>query len=49
VFDVQANVQGRDLASAASAIDAVIAADRPDPAKATSVSLSGQVQTMRDS
>jgi multidrug efflux pump subunit AcrB len=49
VFDVQANVQGRDLASAASAIDTVIAADRPDPAKATSVSLSGQVQTMRDS
>ena len=49
VFDVQANVQGRDLASAASAIDAVIAADRPDPAKAISVSLSGQVETMRDS
>jgi multidrug efflux pump subunit AcrB len=49
VFDVQANVQGRDLASAASAIDEVIAADRPDPAKAISVTLSGQVQTMRDS
>ena len=31
VFDVQANVQGLDLASAASAIDSVIAADRPDP------------------
>ena len=49
VFDVQANVQGRDLASAASAIDTVIAADRPAPEKAISVSLSGQVQTMRDS
>jgi multidrug efflux pump subunit AcrB len=49
VFDVQANVQGLDLASAASAIDTVIAAHRPDPEKAISVSLSGQVQTMRDS
>jgi multidrug efflux pump subunit AcrB len=49
VFDVQANVQGLDLASAAAAIDTVIAADRPAPEKAISVSLSGQVQTMRDS
>lgn len=49
VFDVQANVQGRDLASAASEIEKVIAADRPPAAKAISVTLSGQVQTMRDS
>ncbi len=46
---MQANVQGRDLASAAADIDKVIAANRPDPAKAISVTLSGQVQTMRDS
>ena len=45
----QANVQGRDLASAASEIEKVIAADRPPAAKAISVTLSGQVQTMRDS
>jgi multidrug efflux pump subunit AcrB len=49
VFDVDANVQGRDLASAATAIDRVIAQDRPDPSKAISVTLSGQVDTMRDS
>jgi multidrug efflux pump subunit AcrB len=48
VFDVHANVQGTDLDSAAAAIDRVIAADRPDPAKAISVRLSGQVETMRD-
>ena len=49
VFDVDADVQGRDLYSAASDIDKVIAADRPDPAKAISVTLSGQVETMRES
>jgi multidrug efflux pump subunit AcrB len=49
VFDVNANVQGRDLASVAADIDKVIAADRPDPSKAISVVLSGQVETMRDS
>jgi len=48
VFDVQADVQGRDLDSAATAIDKVIAADRPDAAKAISVTLSGQVETMRE-
>ena len=31
------------------AIDKVIAADRPDPAKAITVTLSGQVETMRES
>jgi len=49
VFDVHADVQGRDLYSAASAIDKVIEANRPDPAKAISVKLSGQVETMRES
>jgi len=49
VFDVQADVQGRDLNSAADAIDKVMAADRPDPSKSITVTLSGQVETMRDS
>jgi multidrug efflux pump subunit AcrB len=49
VFDVDADVQGRDLYSAAQAIDQVIAADRPDASGATSVTLSGQVETMRES
>jgi multidrug efflux pump subunit AcrB len=49
VFDVDADVQGRDLASAAADIDKVIARDRPDAAKAITVTLSGQVETMRES
>jgi multidrug efflux pump subunit AcrB len=49
VYDVNADVQGRDLASAANAIDEVIAANRPDPSTSISVTLSGQVETMRDS
>ncbi|MHB8481527.1 MAG: efflux RND transporter permease subunit, partial [Nitrospiria bacterium] len=49
VFDVNADVQGRDLDSAAVDIDKVLAADRPDPSKAISVTLSGQVETMRES
>jgi multidrug efflux pump subunit AcrB len=49
VFDVDADVQGRDLNSAATDIDALLAADRPDPSKAMSVTLSGQIETMRDS
>jgi multidrug efflux pump subunit AcrB len=49
VFDVDADVQGRDLNSAAAAIDKVIAADRPDAKEAISVTLSGQVETMRES
>jgi multidrug efflux pump subunit AcrB len=49
VFDVDADVQGRDLASAAADIDRVIAQDQPDPARAIHVTFSGQVETMRDS
>jgi multidrug efflux pump subunit AcrB len=49
VFDVDADVQGRDLYSAAADIDQVIAADRPPASRAISVLLSGQVETMRDS
>ncbi|MGA2188720.1 MAG: efflux RND transporter permease subunit [Steroidobacteraceae bacterium] len=49
VFDVHADVQGRDLNSAARDIDAVLAQHRPDASKAMSVTLSGQVDTMRES
>jgi multidrug efflux pump subunit AcrB len=49
VFDVHADVQGRDLNSAAAAIDKVIEANRPDPSQSISIALSGQVETMRES
>jgi multidrug efflux pump subunit AcrB len=49
VFDVNADVQGRDLKSAAEAIDKVIDANRPPPSKPISVVLGGQIETMRDS
>jgi multidrug efflux pump subunit AcrB len=49
VFDVQADVQGRDLNSAAHDIDEVLAAHRPDASSALQVTLSGQVDTMRES
>jgi multidrug efflux pump subunit AcrB len=49
VFDVNADVQGRDLNSAATAIQKVIDADRPDSSASISVKLSGQIETMRQS
>jgi multidrug efflux pump subunit AcrB len=49
VFDVHADVQGRDLYSAAHDIDAVLAAHRPGAASSLKVTLSGQVETMRES
>ncbi len=49
VFDVEANVQGTDLQRAADGIDQVLAADRPGASSATTVTLSGQIETMRDS
>lgn len=49
VFDVDADVQGRDLASAADAIDKVLAKDRPDLSSGLKVKLSGQIETMRQS
>jgi multidrug efflux pump subunit AcrB len=42
-------VQGRDLYSASRDIDRVIAANRPPAEKAMQVTLSGQVETMRES
>ncbi|MFZ0495418.1 MAG: efflux RND transporter permease subunit [Methylocella sp.] len=47
VFDVNADVQGRDLASAAAEIGKVLAANRPQ--SAIKVSLRGQVETMLES
>ncbi|MFI4890936.1 MAG: efflux RND transporter permease subunit [Steroidobacterales bacterium] len=49
VFDVHADVQGRDLYSTSRDIDKVLDAHRPEAAKALTVTLSGQVETMRES
>jgi multidrug efflux pump subunit AcrB len=49
VFDVHADVQDRDLYGAAQDIDRVLKEHRPDAAKALTVTLSGQVETMRES
>ncbi len=49
VFDVHADVQGRDLYSASLDIDKVLKANQPAPEKAIHVTLSGQVETMRQS
>ncbi|HMA52348.1 MAG TPA: efflux RND transporter permease subunit [Magnetospirillaceae bacterium] len=49
VFDVQADVQGRDLDGVASDIQKVIDKDQPDAASAMKITLSGQVDTMTES
>ena len=49
VFDVNADVQGRDLASAANDIDKVLNAERFAAASPVTITLSGQVETMRES
>jgi multidrug efflux pump subunit AcrB len=49
VYDVDADVQGRDLYSAAAAISQVLADDRPPASSAMTVTLSGQIQTMIES
>ncbi len=49
VFDVNADVQGRDLASAANDIDKVLNAERFASASPVTITLSGQVETMRES
>jgi multidrug efflux pump subunit AcrB len=48
-FDVQADVQGTDLASVATEINRVVSANRPDESAAVHIDVSGQVQTMRES
>jgi multidrug efflux pump subunit AcrB len=49
VFDVHADVQARDLYAAAGDIDRVLKQHQPDASKALKVTLSGQVETMRES
>lgn len=49
VFDVHADVQGRDLYGASRDIDKVLEAHRPDASSPLKVTLSGQVETMRES
>ncbi|HSU66388.1 MAG TPA: efflux RND transporter permease subunit, partial [Tepidisphaeraceae bacterium] len=49
VFDVHADVQGRDLASVADGIDNVIKADSPGEKSSMHIELSGQIETMRNS
>jgi multidrug efflux pump subunit AcrB len=49
VFDVHADVQSRDLASAAHDIDKLLDAERAKAPKGLTLTLSGQVETMRES
>ena len=49
VFDVNANVQGRDLNSVANDIDKVLKKAEADAPKGTHIILAGQVETMRNS
>jgi multidrug efflux pump subunit AcrB len=49
VFDVHASVAGRDLYSTAKDIDRVLLAHQPPAGSALSVTLAGQVETMRES
>jgi multidrug efflux pump subunit AcrB len=48
-FDVNADVEGRDLAGGAADIDRVLQADRPPEGTGVKVELAGQVRTMRAS
>jgi multidrug efflux pump subunit AcrB len=49
VFDVHADVQGRDLAGVANDIDKVLKADAPPVNLPMHLQLSGQIETMRQS
>ena len=49
IFDVNADVQGIDLNTAARAIDAVIGRVRPTLPNTVDVNLTGQIETMRES
>jgi multidrug efflux pump subunit AcrB len=49
VFDVQADVQGRDLGSVADAIQKVISADTPNSTQNVHIDLAGQAETMGES
>jgi len=49
VFDIHANVQGRDLGSVADGLQRTLAADTPPAARSVHVQLAGQIQTMQES
>jgi multidrug efflux pump subunit AcrB len=49
VFDVHADVEGRDLNSAAAEIGKVIDAVRQDAPNGVTITLSGQIETMKES
>jgi multidrug efflux pump subunit AcrB len=49
VFDVHADVQGRDLAGVANDLDAVVKANKPDSTSGIHVDVAGQIETMRES
>lgn len=49
VFDVQADVQGRDMGSVAAAINRVIKANTPPDSSGVRIEVAGQIETMRDS
>ena len=49
VFDVNANVQGRDLAGVAAGVREVIARDKPPAGEPITVTLAGQIDTMTKS
>jgi multidrug efflux pump subunit AcrB len=46
VFDINANVQGRDLFSVSKDIEQVLSKDRPPASEPITVALSGQIDTM---
>jgi multidrug efflux pump subunit AcrB len=49
VFDVHADVQGRDLYSVSKDIEALLKTHQPPASEAVKITLSGQVETMRES
>jgi multidrug efflux pump subunit AcrB len=49
VFDVSANVQGTDLGSVSDAVDKIVARHNGQISKASTVTVRGQVQSMKDS
>jgi multidrug efflux pump subunit AcrB len=49
VFDVQADVQGRDLAGVARDIAAVVKANKPEESSSIHIEVAGQIETMQES
>jgi multidrug efflux pump subunit AcrB len=49
VFDVYANVQGTDLGSVSSAVDTIVAKHNATISKASTITVRGQVQSMKQS